>query len=87
MTETILYLLQFVSCISLIIFCAICIRIEMKRNKLIDNMQVAFDKSKYKALVNFIEMVSHESVYEKFENLNELNMYAFELLQKIKDKE
>jgi len=48
-------------------------------------MQVAFDQSKYKALLSFLEMVAHESVYGKFESLNELNWYAFELLQKIKE--
>jgi hypothetical protein len=37
----------------------------------------------YILLLEFLKMVSSESVYTKFENLNELNWYATDLLIKI----
>lgn len=38
---------------------------------------------KYKIILNFLKKIADESVYEKYENLNELNWDAFNLLKDI----
>ena len=38
---------------------------------------------KYEIMVNFLKNLAHESVYERYINLNELNWAAFELLKEI----
>lgn len=40
-------------------------------------------QEKYKALLNFVETIADESVYETYENLNELNWEAHEVLNYI----
>jgi len=34
-------------------------------------------------LLEFVKQLAHESVYEKYENLNEMNWAAFELLKEM----
>lgn len=43
------------------------------------------NNKKYDILLDFLKMVAHESVHEKFENLNELNWHAFSLLKEIEE--
>ena len=38
---------------------------------------------KYNKLLGFIEELADESIYDRYENLNELNWVAFELLKEI----
>lgn len=40
-------------------------------------------EEKYKALLNFVESIANESVYETYENINELNWEAVEVLNYI----
>ena len=41
------------------------------------------DKCKYEKLLQFIEELADHSVYERFENINEINWEATELLKEI----
>lgn len=40
-------------------------------------------QEKYKALLNFVETIANESVYKTYENLNELNWEAHDVLKYI----
>lgn len=48
--------------------CLDCIRVHMEHKR---------------RLMNFVREIADESVYEKYENINELNWKAFEILQEI----
>jgi hypothetical protein len=43
------------------------------------------EHEKYNLLLEFAKIIADESVYEKFENLNELNWYTVDLLRKINE--
>lgn len=54
--------------------------------KVIDFIKLIKDESiesKYKKSIAFIKTISDESIYDTYENLNELNWSAFELLQEL----
>lgn len=38
---------------------------------------------KYQKLLKFVKALTNESIYENYENLNELNWVAYELLSEI----
>lgn len=59
---------------------------EDESEKAIEAWNKRAEDDKYKKLLSFVESIAHESVYEKYENLNELNWDAFDILKEIGDK-
>lgn len=55
----------------------------MKPNIFISEDQMLKANPKYQKLLIFVSQLADESVYERYENLNEMNWSAHELLKEI----